>query len=119
MSSPLLTDAEPEPFEVLGAPPIVSIDSLSRALSPAVSSSLSRHPDARPGHIGMHLLSWLEGRPPPDAPPMAPRMVFSRMSLMGRMSTRKSTSAFDDLAELSEKSCEDGSIGVPNQLPDL
>ena len=75
MSSPLLTDAEPEPFEVLGAPPIVSIDSLSRALSPAVSSSLSRHPDARPGHIGMHLLSWLEGRPPPDAPPMAPRMA--------------------------------------------
>lgn len=28
-------------------------------------------------------------------------MVFSRMSLIGRMSTRKTTSAFDDLAELS------------------
>ena len=64
---------EPEPFEVLGAPPVVSLASIGQALSPAVGASLARHPDARPAFIGMHLLARLEGRPPPDAPPMAPR----------------------------------------------
>ena len=67
--------AEPEPFEALGAPPVVSLSSLSEALSPAVGASLARHPDARPAFIGMHLLALLDGLPPPDAPPMAPRQA--------------------------------------------
>ena len=61
---------EPEPFEVLGAPPVVSLSSISHALSPAVGASLSRHPDARAGFIGMHILAHIEGRRPPDAPPL-------------------------------------------------
>ena len=61
---------EPEPFEALGAPPIVSYASLGQALSPAVAASLSRHPDARPAFIGMHLLAHIEGAPLPDAPPL-------------------------------------------------
>lgn len=63
---------EPEPFEALGAPPIVPLASLGEMLSPAVGASLARHPDARPAFIGMSLLASLEGRPPPDAPPLAP-----------------------------------------------
>ena len=64
---------EPEPFEVLGAPPVVSLSSIASALSPAIAPSLARHPEARAGFIGMHLLSQLDGSQPPDAPPLAPR----------------------------------------------
>lgn len=65
--------AEPEPFEVLGAPPLVSMESLSRVLEPAVGAAMARHPAARPAFIGMHLLAGLEGTAPPDAPPSVPR----------------------------------------------
>lgn len=64
---------EPEPFEALGAPPLVSYASLESALAPAVRASLARHPDARPSFIGTYLLSVAEGTVLPDAPPMAPR----------------------------------------------
>ena len=64
---------EPEPFEVLGAPPIVSFSSVEQALAPAISASLARQPGSRPAFIGMHLLARLEGRPLPDAPPSGPR----------------------------------------------
>ena len=64
---------EPEPFEVLGAPPIISFRSLSAALTPAVGASMGRHPAARPAFIGMHLLATMEGTPVPEAPPSAPR----------------------------------------------
>merc|ERR1719453_1993440 len=64
--------SEPEPFEALGAPPIVSFRSLSSALTPSVGASMGRHPAARPAFIGMHLLATLEGTPVPDAPPSAP-----------------------------------------------
>lgn len=64
---------EPEPFEVLGAPPIVSFSSVEQALAPAISASLTRQPGSRPAFIGMHLLARLEGRPFPDAPPSGPR----------------------------------------------
>ena len=74
---------EPEPFEALGAPPIASLASIGQVLSPAVGASLARHPSARAGFIGMHLLAHLEGRPPPDAPPMPPR---SASDLRGEVS---------------------------------
>ena len=68
-----MVDDDPEPFEVLGAPPLAPFSSIEQALAPAINASLSRHPDARPSFIGMHLLARLQGEPLPDAPPRVPR----------------------------------------------